>query len=142
MEVVFVKRHSDIPMPKTGPMGDWVDLRAAKSYHIRQGDSGIIKLGVSMKLPSGYGAILVARSSLFKRTGLLQSNAIGVIDNSYCGDDDEWGFPYYATRETRINKGDRICQFMVYPIQPELYFIEVDGLSGENRGGFGSTEVY
>ena len=82
MEAVFVKRHSDIPMPKTVPMGDWVDLRAAKGYHIKQGESGIIKLGVSMKLPSGYGAILAARASRFKRTGWLQSNGVGVIDNS------------------------------------------------------------
>lgn len=137
---ILVKRHSDIQLPEKVASGDWVDLRAA-DYDIKTGDYGIIRLGVSMKLPKGYGGILAPRSSLFLRTGLLQSNSVGVFENSYCGDEDEWGFPYLATRDVYIHKGDRVCQFMVYPLQPSLTFVEVEHLPDSSRGGFGSTGV-
>ena len=94
-----------------------------------------------MELPEGYEAYVAPRSSTFKNFGILQANSIGIIDNSYCGDNDQWMFPAYAVRDTEIHKNDRICQFRIMEKQPELYMIEVTHLSGKDRGGFGSTGV-
>ncbi len=119
--------------------GDWIDLRAAETVEMKQGDFKIISLGVSVKLPKGYEAHIVPRSSTFKTWGVIQTNHMGVIDNSYCGDDDIWQFPAYATRDTVIHKGDRVCQFRIVKNQPKVKLVEVLELKGKNRGGFGST---
>lgn len=120
-------------------VGDWIDLRAAKTVHLLPGDMAMIPLGIGMILPEGYEAHLVPRSSFFWRTGLMQGNSFGVIDSSYCGEDDEWRFPVWATRQCVVEKNERICQFRIMEKQPELRFIEVDHLQDESRGGFGST---
>ena len=101
----------------------------------------MIDLGVSMELPEGYEAILAPRSSLFKNTGLIVTNSIGIIDNSYCGPEDHWKLSVYATRDTEVHKNDRIAQFRVQRIQPELFFKTVDSLENPNRDGFGSTGI-
>lgn len=119
--------------------GDWVDLRAAETVELKAGEFKLIPLGVGMILPNGYEANIVPRSSTFKHYGILQTNAFGVIDNSYSGDNDQWHFPAYATRDTIINKNDRICQFRINKKQPTFDFEEVEHLNETDRGGFGST---
>ena len=119
--------------------GDWIDLRAAETVEMEEGEFRLIDLGVAMKLPKGYEAIFAPRSSTFMRFGIIQANSIGVIDESYCGPDDYWRFPAIALRKTRIEKGDRICQFRILPHQPSIIFALAEDLDGENRGGFGST---
>lgn len=119
--------------------GDWIDLRAAETVELKAGEYKLIKLGVGMKLPNGYEAHIVPRSSTFKNFGIIQTNHCGVIDESYCGNDDEWLFPAYALRNITINKNDRICQFRITKKQPEVVFEEVEVLEKDNRGGFGST---
>lgn len=138
-KVINVKMHADVepPAPITG--GDWVDLRAAEDVEMDAGEYRVISLGVSMRLPDGYEAHMVARSSTFKRWGLLMVNGMAIIDNSYSGDGDVWGFPALATRKTSIRKGDRICQFRIMENQPEAAICVVDSLGGTDRGGFGST---
>lgn len=118
---------------------DWIDLRAAERVFMRKGDFRLISLGVSVKLPEGYEMIIVPRSSTFKNYGLIQANGIGVIDESYCGDNDVLRFPAYATCDTCVQINDRICQFRIQKHQPKIVFNEVDHLDGRNRGGFGST---
>lgn len=118
---------------------DWIDLRAAKRYELYKGDFALIDLGVSMRLPDGYEAHIVPRSSTFKNWGILQTNSQGVIDNSYSGSNDIWMMPVYATRDTVIEVGDRVCQFRIVEQQPHINFEEVTALEGEDRGGFGST---
>ena len=120
---------------------DWIDLRAAEDVVLKKGEFKIISLGVSMKLPDGYEAHLSPRSSTFKKWGIIQVNSVGVIDNSYSGDDDIWGLPVYATRDTEIHLNDRICQFRIMKKQDVLDFKETDHLSDNSRGGFGSTGV-
>ena len=119
--------------------GDWIDLRAAETVEMKAGEFKIIKLGVGMKLPKGYEAHIVPRSSTYKKFGIIQTNHQAVIDNSYCGDEDQWGYPTYALRDTVINKNDRICQFRIMETQPEITFEEVEHLDDKSRGGFGST---
>ncbi len=118
---------------------DWIDLRAAEDVVMKQGDFRLISLGVAMELPAGYEAHIVPRSSTFKNFGLIQANSMGIIDGSYCGDNDIWRFPAIAMRDTEIHVGDRICQFRIMKNQPQLVFEEVDHLEGADRGGFGST---
>ena len=119
--------------------GCWIDLRAAEDVMLDKGDFALISLGIAMELPVGYEAILASRSSTFKNYGLLQSNGIGVVDESYCGDDDVLMMPVFATRDTHISVNDRICQFRIFKHQPEIVFEEKDHLGTESRGGFGST---
>jgi len=137
---IKIKYHTDIEKIEKIEKGDWIDLRAAEDVHLlEEGNYGVISLGISMELPKGYEAHIVPRSSTFKNWGIIQTNSMGVIDNSYSGDNDIWKFPFYATRGTSINKGDRICQFRIVKKQPTVEFEEVDTLGNDDRGGFGST---
>lgn len=119
--------------------GDWIDLASPKSIVYKKGDLVQVDFGVAMELPSGYEAHLAPRSSLFQNTGLLLTNGVGVIDNSYCGDEDYWGAKFYATRDGLIEEGQRLCQFRIIENQPNIHFKEVKHLGNENRGGYGST---
>jgi dUTP pyrophosphatase len=119
--------------------GDWIDLRSNDVIVLKKGDFTLIPLGVGMKLPEGYEAHLAPRSSTFKHWGILQVNSVGVVDESYCGDGDQWFFPAYATRDTVIMRDERIAQFRIVEKQPEITFEEVENLEDKNRGGFGST---
>ncbi len=118
---------------------DWIDLRASETVELKAGEFRLIPLGVAMELPKGYEAHLVPRSSTFKNYGILQTNSCGIIDCSYCGDEDMWRMPVYATRDTVIRENDRICQFRIFENQPQIVFDEVEFLNNDSRGGFGST---
>ncbi|MEG2348915.1 MAG: deoxyuridine 5'-triphosphate nucleotidohydrolase [Hungatella sp.] len=120
---------------------DWIDLRAAEDVSLKAGMFKLIPLGIAMKLPQGYEAHIVPRSSTFKNFGIIQTNHQGVIDESYCGDGDQWFFPAYALRNTEIKTNDRICQFRIMEHQPMIHFDEVEALDHEDRGGIGSTGV-
>lgn len=134
-----IKYHTDItPLEKT-EKGDWIDLRAAEDVELKAGEFKLIPLGVSMQLPLEYEAHIVPRSSTFKTWGILQTNHMGVVDNSYCGDNDQWMFPALATRDVVIEKNSRICQFRIQKKMENIVFNTVDHLGGEDRGGFGST---
>jgi len=121
--------------------GDWIDLRAAETVILSPGERYTIPLGVAMKLPNGYEAHVAPRSSSFKQWGFLQTNSVGVVDSSYCGDNDQWVLLVYATRDAVINKNDRICQFRIMENQPNIEFEFVDKLDDQDRGGLGSTGV-
>ena len=118
---------------------DWIDLRASEEVTLKAGEFCLIPLGVAMELPEGYEAHVVPRSSTFKNYGIIQTNSCGIIDGTYCGDDDMWRMPVYAVRDTVIHVNDRICQFRIFENQPKITFDEVESLGNKNRGGFGST---
>jgi len=118
---------------------DWIDLRAAEEVELKEGEFKLIPLGIAMQLPKGYEALMAPRSSTLKNFGITQTNSIGVIDETYCGDNDQWYFPAEAKRDTVIHVGDRICQFRIIEHQPQLHFEEVTSLGNEDRGGFGTT---
>ena len=118
---------------------DWIDLRAAEEVHMKKGDFAFISLGISVKLPKGYEMIVAPRSSTYKNFGILQANSIGIVDETYCGDDDIVKMPALADRDTVIHVNDRICQFRILEHQPHILFEEVEHMSDKSRGGFGST---
>ncbi len=118
---------------------DWIDLRAAEDVVIKKGEYRLISFGISVKIPEGYEAHIVPRSSTYKNFGLLQTNSYGVIDCSYCGENDIWRMPVLAMRDTEIHVNDRIAQFRIMKNQPQIIFEEVEHMEGDDRGGFGST---
>ena len=136
---IKVNYHGSPYELKMTPNGDWCDLYLAEDTIMHEGRFKYLSMGISMELPQGYEAIMAPRSSTFKRWGILQANSIGVIDNSYNGDDDIWMMPAYATRYVEIPAGTRLCQFRIQKKQPQLQFIPVSSLGNENRNGLGST---
>lgn len=139
MERILIKYFGDVEHIGKISVGDWIDLRAAEDVHMKAGEYKMFPLGVAMQLPKGYEALVAPRSSTFKKYGIILVNSIGVIDESYCGDNDQWQYPAYAVRDTFIPKNERICQFRIIRHQPEIELIEVEHLGNEDRGGFGST---
>ena len=136
---IKVRYHADIyPLEKT-EAGDWIDLRVAEDVEMKGGEYKLISLGVSMQLPPGYEALVIPRSSTFKHWGILQTNSCGLIDNSYCGDDDIWYFPAIATRDVLIEKNSRICQFRIQKKMKNVKFQTVNTLNNVNRGGLGHS---
>ena len=122
-------------------VGDWIDLRAAKTVPLFEGEYARIPLGVGMILPDGYEAHVLPRSSTPGKFGIIMANTMGIIDNSYSGDEDEWKFPVVAFRDTVIEKGDRIAQFRIVKNQPCIEFETVEHLNSVSRGGIGSTGI-
>lgn len=110
---------------------DWIDLRASEEVTLKAGEFCLIPLGVAMELPEGYEAHVVPRSSTFKNYGIIQTNSCGIIDGTYCGDDDMWRMPVYAVRDTVIHVNDRICQFRIFENQPKITFDEVESLGNQ-----------
>ena len=133
------EKYPDLPEIQFNPNGNFVDLYCAEDIVLKAGEYKLISLGVSIKLPKGYWGQIVPRSSAFKHHGVIQSDSFGVVDTSYCGDDDIWMMPVYATRDAVINKNERLCQFRI--VKDNHFDIEtVDFLSKEeNRGGFGTS---
>lgn len=121
--------------------GDWIDLRSAETVEMKAGEHKLIPLGIAVKLPLNCEAHIVPRSSTFKNFGVIQTNHMGVVDESYCGNNDQWYFSAYALRDTKINFNDRICQFRIINKMSQVNIVEVEELDNKNRGGFGSTGV-
>lgn len=174
---IKVKTTNPKCLPVIIEKGDWVDLCTAdkvvmkapyaKMLHKKkvneQGeevtvdryrdvifDFQILPLGVAMELPEGFEAVVLPRSSLFKKTGLLLANSQGIIDFSYKSNTDIWGFPAVAIKAVSLEPGTRICQFRIQLSQKAtvwqklkwlftsgIEIVEVDHLGNEARGGFG-----
>lgn len=138
---IKIKYFRDIEPIQKFENGDWIDLRSGIDIDLKAGDQVLIPLGVGMILPEGYEAHIVPRSSTLKNFGIVQGNHVGIVDNSYSGDEDEWMMSVIAFRDTHISKNDRICQFRVLKKQPKLVFEKVKNLNETSRGGFGTTGV-
>lgn len=138
---IKIKYFDDACKIKKIEKGDWIDLRSAFDKEYTQGEFFLIPLGIAMQLPDGFEAHIAPRGSTFKNYGLLEVNSVGVVDESYCGNEDQWFLPVFATRSGVIYKGDRICQFRIIEKMPTVNLVEVESLGNENRGGHGSTGV-
>ena len=128
--------------------GNWIDVYSSKELFVPEGDRAMIPLGFALELPSGYEAHLAPRSSTFKTWGIIQTNSVGVVDDTYIGDNDQWHIPVYCLKGhdskdgvagTLIKCGDKIGQFRIMEVMPELEFEEVESFGNQDRGGFGTT---
>ena len=140
-KINIIYKDETIEKIKKIDCGDWIDLRAAEDVELKAGEFKLINLGVAMQLPKGYEANIVPRSSTFKNYGILMANSVGCIDQSYCGDSDQWMMPVYATRDVTIHINDRIAQFKLEKKQDSILFKEVEHFDNPDRGGIGSTGV-
>ena len=138
-ETIPISLKDGTPLPYQPKGGDWIDLCTKEDVTLKQGEFKLIDLGVAMKLPKGYEALVVPRSSTFIKYGIIQTNSIGIIDETYCGNHDVWKFPALALRDTEIKSCTRIAQFRIIKHQPDVRFFELENLPDKNRGGFGST---
>lgn len=129
----------DSPRLKKIEHGDWIDLYADENYDLLPGDFALISLGVIIQLPEGYEAHLAPRSSTFKNFGVIQTNGVGVVDESYRGPEDIWRMPVFALRPSTIRRGDKIAQFRIMKKMEDISITEISEVIGDSRGGFGST---
>lgn len=136
---IKIKYLADIDPIEQVEGSDWIDLRTAEDIDMEEGEFKLIPLGVAMQLPKGYEAQVIPRSSTYKNWNIVLANSMGLIDESYCGDNDEWKFPAIAFQETHIPKNTRICQFRIQKKQPSVQFNVVETLGNDDRGGIGST---
>lgn len=139
METIKIRYLRGVKKIERFNTGDYIDLRAAEDITMKAGEYKAIPLGVAMELPAGFEAMVVPRSSTFKKYGIIMANSIGIIDESFKGDNDEWHFVAYALRDTFIQKNERICQFRIIQHQPMIHLKEVEHLGNADRGGIGST---
>lgn len=139
MKIKIKYFHPELERVNKISIGDWIDLRAAENIQLKQGQFYQIPLGVAMELPEGYEAWLTSRSSMCKKFGIVHCDDLGVIDHSYCGDNDQWFLPVIAVRDTEIHFNDRICQFRIAKSMPQVEVEEVEMLGNPDRGGLGST---
>lgn len=141
MENLQIKvQYVDETMPRLTKIakGDWIDLYSAEEVSLKKGEFKLINLGVAMKLPEGYEGHLAPRSSTFKNWKIIQTNSVGVVDQTYCGPTDWWRLPAYATEDVVIPKHAKIAQFRIMRNQPTVEIVE-GAMEDEDRGGFGST---
>jgi len=137
--IIKIKYLKNIKKIKKIRIGDWIDLRTAEDVFMAKNTYSLISLGIAVELPKGHEAHIVPRSSTFKNFKIIQTNHMGVIDESYCGDKDEWLFPAYALDNTNIPKNSRICQFRIMKKMGPIKLVEVKKLNNKNRNGLGST---
>lgn len=142
LEIKIKYFDNEMPQPEfIQGKSDWIDLRSAIEVQLKKGEFKLIPLGVAMQFPEGYEAYIVPRGSTFKNFKIIQTNSQGVIDESFCGDNDQWFFPAYAMEDTIIHKYDRICQFRIQKKMPQFEFVEVEKLENMDRGSHGSTGI-
>lgn len=128
--------------------GNWIDVYANKDIFVEVNERGMVPLGFALELPKGWEGHLAPRSSTFKTWGIIQTNSVGVVDDTYIGDNDQWHMPVYCLqgkdekdgiKGTWIRKGDKIGQFRIMEVMPSIEFEEVGSFGNAERGGFGST---
>ena len=136
-QIVKIK-YFDKSLPELECHGDWIDLYNKEEVSLKISEHKLIDLNVAIKLPKEYEAHILPRSSTFKNYGLLVANSMGMVDNAYCGDNDEWKLSVIGTKEVTIPKGSRIAQFRIIPSQ-NVKLKTVENLGGIDRGGFGSS---
>lgn len=143
-EIIKVKYLPGAHKLKQINVGDWIDLYTYEDLDIEPNGFQLVNLGVAIQLPTGYEALLVPRSSTFMKYGLIQTNHIGIIDESYCGNSDIWKMPVLnmsPNKSIHIPKDTRLCQFRIIQHQPSVRLLEAQELENSDRGGFGSTGV-
>lgn len=152
-----IKYFEDAKKLEKIPKGNWVDVYANKDVFVPKGERAMIPLGFALELPQGWEGHLAPRSSTFKTWGIIQTNSVGVVDDTYIGDNDQWHMPVYCLQDKDecemvynngigtkkygvwIRKGDKIGQFRIMEVMPAIEFEEVESFGNADRGGFGST---
>lgn len=139
--IAYISRdHESIPLPSYATEGSVAfDLASSEDITIAPHAMTLIPTGLVIATPKGYALVLVARSSLFKKKGLMLANSIGIIDQDYCGPNDKIMIAVWNTTNASVDvaKGERLAQGLFLPVEKAEW---KEGLtSTDDRGGFGST---
>ncbi|ABG85823.1 dUTP diphosphatase [Clostridium perfringens] len=150
--IIRIKYFDNATKLKKITKGNWIDIYANKDIFVKCGERAMVPLGFALELPEGWEGHLAPRSSTFKTWGIIQTNSVGVVDDTYIGDNDQWHMPVYClqgkdiesengeeVKGTWIRKGDKIGQFRIMEVMPEIEFEEVESFGNKDRGGFGTT---
>ncbi|AMN32994.1 dUTP diphosphatase [Clostridium perfringens] len=150
--IIRIKYFDKATKLKKITKGNWIDVYANKDVFVKCGERAMVPLGFALELPEGWEGHLAPRSSTFKTWGIIQTNSVGVVDDTYIGDNDQWHMPVYClqgkdiesenreeVKGTWIRKGDKIGQFRIMEVMPEIEFEEVESFGNKDRGGFGTT---
>ncbi|MDM0471206.1 deoxyuridine 5'-triphosphate nucleotidohydrolase [Clostridium perfringens] len=150
--IIRIKYFDKATKLKKITKGNWIDVYANKDVFVKCGERAMVPLGFALELPEGWEGHLAPRSSTFKTWGIIQTNSVGVVDDTYIGDNDQWHMPVYCLqgkdiesengeeiKGTWIRKGDKIGQFRIMEVMPEIEFEEVESFGNKDRGGFGTT---
>ncbi|MGU8139099.1 dUTP diphosphatase [Clostridium perfringens] len=150
--IIRIKYFDNATKLKKITKGNWIDVYANKDVFVKCGEKKMVPLGFALELPEGWEGHLAPRSSTFKTWGIIQTNSVGVVDDTYIGDNDQWHMPVYClqgkdiksengeeVKGTWIRKGDKIGQFRIMEVMPEIEFEEVESFGNKDRGGFGTT---
>ena len=150
--IIRIKYFDKATKLKKITKGNWIDVYANKDVFVKCGERAMVPLGFALELPEGWEGHLAPRSSTFKTWGIIQTNRVGVVDDTYIGDNDQWHMPVYClqgkdiesekgeeVKGTWIRKGDKIGQFRIMEVMPEIEFEEVESFGNKDRGGFGTT---
>lgn len=150
--IIRIKYFDNATKLKKITKGNWIDVYANKDVFVKCGERKMVPLGFALELPEGWEGHLAPRSSTFKTWGIIQTNSVGVVDDTYIGDNDQWHMPVYClqgkdiesengeeVKGTWIRKGDKIGQFRIMEVMPEIQFEEVESFGNKDRGGFGTT---
>ncbi|HII4524419.1 TPA: dUTP diphosphatase [Clostridium perfringens] len=151
--IIRIKYFDKATKLKKITKGNWIDVYANKDVFVKCGERKMVPLGFALELPEGWEGHLAPRSSTFKTWGIIQTNSVGVVDDTYIGDNDQWHMPVYCLqgkdiesddngeeiKGTWIRKGDKIGQFRIMEVMPEIEFEEVESFGNKDRGGFGTT---
>lgn len=150
--IIRIKYFDKATKLKKITKGNWIDVYANKDVFVKCRERAMVPLGFALELPEGWEGHLAPRSSTFKTWGIIQTNSVGVVDDTYIGDNDQWHMPVYCLqgkdiesengeeiKGTWIRKGDKIGQFRIMEVMPEIEFEEVESFGNEDRGGFGTT---
>lgn len=149
---IRIKYSEEATRLKKIAKGNWIDVYANKDMFVKEGERAMIPLGFALELPEGWEGHLAPRSSTFKTWGIIQTNSVGVVDDTYIGDNDQWHMPVFCLqgkdtniadgveeKGTWIKKGDKVAQFRIMEVMPEIELEEVETFGNDDRGGFGST---
>lgn len=152
--ILRIKYFENATKLKKITKGNWIDVYANKDIFVKSNERAMIPLGFALELPNGWEGHLAPRSSTFKTWGIIQTNSVGIVDDTYIGDNDQWHMPVFCLQGkdviiedniektgTWIRKGDKVGQFRIMEVMPSIEFEEVEFFGNDNRGGFGSTGV-
>jgi dUTP pyrophosphatase len=140
VKIKRIDQNLQLPIYETsGSVG--FDLLCREDVTINPSEIALIPANVIVEIPQGYMLMVTLRSSTPKKYGLLMPHGVGIIDNDYCGEEDEIKIQVYnfTANPVTVKRGDKIAQGIFTKVD-KAQWEEIDRMNQQTRGGFGSTE--
>ncbi len=144
MKITIKRLDKSLPLPEYATDGSCAfDMYSRESATIEPKTIVALPSNLIIKTPPEHVLVLAPRSSLAKKKGLTLANGIGVIDQDYCGSEDEIHIQVYnfTDKSVIVERGERIAQGLFLKISRATWN-ETDKMDEKSRGGIGSTKGY